>query len=189
MACVVVGLHALGCLLLLLSAPPHAWGGLAVGTGLTAYTLGLRHAFDADHIAAIDNATRKLMTEGKRPLSVGFFFSLGHSTVVFVLAFLFAAGIHGLGGQVTSNGSTLHSVTSWIGPGVSGAVLYVIAVLNVVVLCGIIRLLGDVRAGRVSDVDLEERVRTTGAMGRFLGRFTRAVSKPWQMYPTGLLFG
>src|SRR5262245_32633833 len=118
MACVVVGLHALGCLLLLISAPPHAWGGLAVGTGMTAYTLGLRHAFDADHVMAIDNATRKLMSEGKRPISVGFFFSLGHSTVVFALALLFAAGIHGLGGQVAADGSTLSGVTGWVGPAV-----------------------------------------------------------------------
>ncbi len=98
MAAVVVGLHALGFFLLIAVVAPQHYslgdsGAFTVGIGLTAYTLGLRHAFDADHIAAIDNTTRKLMTEGKRPLSVGFFFSLGHSTVVFVLAFLFAIGV------------------------------------------------------------------------------------------------
>ena len=104
MAAVVVGLHALGFFLLIALVAPHHYhlgssGAFAVGTGVTAYTLGLRHAFDADHIAAIDNTTRKLMAEGKRPLSVGFFFSLGHSTIVFVLAFLFAIGVRALGGS------------------------------------------------------------------------------------------
>jgi nickel/cobalt transporter (NiCoT) family protein len=189
MACVVLGLHALGFGLLLALAPHHASAGLAVGTGLTAYTLGLRHAFDADHITAIDNVTRKLMAEGKRPISVGLFFSLGHSTIVFVLALLLAAGIHGLGGQVAAGGSTLSRVTSWVGPGVSGAFLYVIAALNLVVLLGIIRLLGEMRTGRVDDAELERRVQPSGPMGRIVGRFTRVVRKPWQMYPVGLLFG
>src|SRR5437867_9520702 len=89
------------------------------GLGTLAYTLGLRHAFDADHIAAIDNTTRKFMADGKRPLSVGFFFSLGHSTIVFALAFLFAIGIRAIGGQVENGGSTLHSVTGVIGTSVS----------------------------------------------------------------------
>jgi high-affinity nickel-transport protein len=184
MACVVLGLHALGFVLLLLAS-----GGLAVGTGVTAYSLGLRHAFDADHISAIDNATRRLMSKGKRPLSVGFFFSLGHSTVVFALAFLFAAGIKGLGGEVSNTGSTLHGVTSWIGPGASGTFLYVIAALNVVVLWGILKLLGEMRTGRFDHASLDQRGQASGLMGRFLGRFTRAVSKPWQMYPLGLMFG
>ena len=82
---------------------------------MTAYTLGLRHAFDADHIAAIDNTTRKLMAEGKRPLSVGFWFSLGHSTIVFALAFLLALGIRSLAGPVKNGSSSLHQVTGWIG--------------------------------------------------------------------------
>jgi nickel/cobalt transporter (NiCoT) family protein len=82
-----------------------------VGTGILAYTLGMRHAFDADHIAAIDNTTRKLVSEGKRPLSVGFFFSLGHSSVVFALALLLNFGIRALNNQVRTDGSTLHNVT------------------------------------------------------------------------------
>src|SRR5579862_6870621 len=98
MAAVVLGLHAVGFFLLLALVAAHhrhvsATGGFAIGTGLTAYALGLRHAFDADHVAAIDNTTRKLMANGERPLSVGFFFSLGHSTVVFMLALLFSLGI------------------------------------------------------------------------------------------------
>src|SRR6478672_3747001 len=115
MAAVVVGLHVVGFFLLFAFVVPRHFdlGDGAVfglGLGLTAYTLGLRHAFDADHIGAIDNTTRKLMAEGQRPLSVGFFFSLGHSTVVFLLAFLFSLGVRGLSGSVERDDSTLHQV-------------------------------------------------------------------------------
>src|SRR6195952_1427320 len=135
LATAIAGLHIAGFFLLLaVVAPPHyspgARGFFGVGVGITAYTLGLRHAFDADHIGAIDNTTRKLMSEGQRPLSVGFFFSLGHSRLVFVLALLFAVGVRALAGQVQDDGSTLHSATGLIGTGVSGTFLYVIAALN-----------------------------------------------------------
>src|SRR5205085_9908370 len=89
-------------------------GVFGLGIGITAYTLGLRHAFDADHIAAIDNTTRKFMAEGKRPLSVGFFFSLGHSTVVFALALLFSVGVRALAGQVSTDTSTLQTTTGLV---------------------------------------------------------------------------
>ena len=145
MASVVIGLHAVGFFILITVVAPHHYrlgssGAFTVGLGLTAYTLGLRHAFDADHIAAIDNTTRKLMAERKRPLGIGFFFSLGHSTVVFALTFLFAVGVRALGGPVRNGGSTLHKVTTLIGTGVSGGFLYIIAALNVVVLIGILRV-------------------------------------------------
>src|SRR3954449_5278624 len=111
MVAVVVGLHVFGWVTLLALVVPHHYSlgtqVFGVGIGVTAYTLGLRHAFDADHIAAIDNTTRKLMAEGRRPLSVGFFFSLGHSTVVFGLALLFSLGLRALGGQVQDGSSTL----------------------------------------------------------------------------------
>jgi high-affinity nickel-transport protein len=194
MAAVVVGLHALGFFLLLaVVAPQHhhlgAGGALAVGTGLTAYTLGLRHAFDADHIAAIDNTTRKLMAEGKRPMSTGLWFSLGHSTVVFALAFLFAIGIRTLGGAATHGGSGLHGVASWVGTGVSGTFLYVIAALNLAILVGIVRVFNAMRAGTYDEAELERRLTSRGLMNRIFGRFTGAVQAPWQMYPVGLLFG
>jgi high-affinity nickel-transport protein len=192
MAAVIVGLHALGFVLLFAIAAPHrlgAQGALAVGTGITAYTLGLRHAFDADHIAAIDNTTRKLMAEGRRPLSVGFFFSLGHSTIVFMLALLFAVGIKALSGQVTHAGSQLHGVTAWIGTGVSGTFLYAIAAVNLVVLSGIVKVFLGMRSGRYDESELERELAARGVMNRFLGRFTRLVAKPWHMYPLGLLFG
>jgi High-affinity nickel permease len=110
-----------------------------LGTGFLAYTLGMRHAFDADHIAAIDNTTRKLVGEGKRPLSVGFFFSLGHSSVVFVLAVLLNFGIRSLGTQVRASNSGLQHVTSVVGTLVSATFLFLIAALNAVILVGILR--------------------------------------------------
>ncbi len=194
MAGAVIGLHALGFFLLIVLIAPHhyhlgASGGFTVGLGLTAYTLGLRHAFDADHISAIDNTTRKLMAEDKRPLSVGFWFSLGHSTVVFALSFLFAIGIRALSGPVQHDGSTLHTVTGWIGTGVSGTFLYAIAALNLVILVGIVKLARELRSGRFSEEQLEQRLDSRGLMSRLLGRFTRAISKSWHMYPIGVLFG
>jgi nickel/cobalt transporter (NiCoT) family protein len=141
---------------------------LGLGIGITAYTLGLRHAFDADHIGAIDNTTRKLMSEGQRPLSVGFFFSLGHSTIVFALAALFAVGVRGLSGAVERDDSTLHQAAGLIGPVVSGAFLFLIGILNLIILVSIVGIFRRMRDGR---------------------RATRAVRKPWQMYPLGCLFG
>jgi high-affinity nickel-transport protein len=194
MAAVVLGLHAVGFFILIVLVAPHHYslgqsGAFTIGLGLTAYTLGLRHAFDADHIAAIDNTTRKLMADGKRPLSVGFFFSLGHSSIVFALAFLFALGIRALSGPVRSGGSSLHSVTNLIGTGVSGSFLYVIAALNFVILLGILRTFRGMRRGRYDEQELEEQLNARGLMNRFYGRFTRAVKQPWHMYPLGLLFG
>ncbi|HXR13269.1 MAG TPA: HoxN/HupN/NixA family nickel/cobalt transporter [Solirubrobacteraceae bacterium] len=194
MAAVVLGLHAIGFFLLFALVAPHHYrlgggGAFAIGTGVTAYTLGMRHAFDADHIAAIDNTTRKLMSEGKRPMSVGFWFSLGHSTVVFVLAFLFAAGVRALAGPVTHGGSQLHNVTNWIGTGVSGTFLYLIAALNVVILLGILKVFREMRAGHYDEAALEQQLNARGFMNRIFGRFTKTISKPWQMYPVGVLFG
>ena len=190
----VLGLHIVGFGLLFGFVVPHhfslgAGGAFTAGVGLTAYTLGMRHAFDADHIAAIDNTTRKFMSDGQRPLSVGFFFSLGHSTVVFVLALLFSVGVKALAGPVEDGGSSLHSVTGLIGTSVSGTFLYLIAALNLVVLVGIVRVFRDMRGGAYSEAELEQLLRSRGFMNRFLGRFTNAVRKPWQMYPLGILFG
>ena len=194
MAAVVLGLHAVGFFILFALVAPHHYrlgggGAFAIGTGVTAYTLGMRHAFDADHIAAIDNTTRKLMAEGKRPLSVGFWFSLGHSTVVFALAFLFAAGVRALAGPVSHGSSQLHTVTNLIGTGVSGTFLYVIAGLNVVILLGILKVFRDMRGGSYDEAALDQQLNARGLMNRFFGRFTRTIARPWQMYPVGILFG
>jgi high-affinity nickel-transport protein len=194
LATVIVGLHALGFFLLIaVVAPRHfdlGTGGIfGVGIGVTAYTLGLRHAFDADHIAAIDNTTRKLMSEGQRPLSVGFFFSLGHSTIVFALGVLAAVGVRGLGGAVQDDGSALHQATGLVGPVVSGSFLLVIGILNLIVLAGIVRIFRRMRRGDFDEAALEEQLDRRGLMNRFYARATRAVKKPWQMYPLGCLFG
>jgi high-affinity nickel-transport protein len=194
MAAVVLGLHALGFFLLIALVAPHHHelgrsGAFVIGTGLTAYTLGLRHAFDADHIAAIDNTTRKLMAEGKRPMSVGFWFSLGHSTVVFVLAFLLAIGVRSLSGSVRDGASRLHEVTGVIGTSVSGGFLYLIAGLNLVILWGIIQALRELRRGGYDESRLEARLGARGLMSRVFARPARMISRPWQMYPVGVLFG
>jgi high-affinity nickel-transport protein len=194
MAVVVVGLHVLGFLTLLaVVAPRHyrlaAAGTFTVGIGVTAYTLGLRHAFDADHIAAIDNTTRRLMAEGKRPLSVGFWFSLGHSTIVFALSFLIAIGVRSLDGPVASGGSRLHHLTNTVGTSVSGGFLYLIAALNIVILVSIIRVFREMRDGAYDEEALEAQLHARGFMNRFFGRLTKRVAKPQQMYPVGVLFG
>src|SRR4051795_6319603 len=137
MAAVVIGLHVAGFFLLFAVVLPHhfALGGsgvFGVGIGITAYTLGLRHAFDADHIGAIDNTTRKLMNDGQRPLSVGFCFSLGHSSIVLALGMLVTVGVRGLSGAVQDDGSSLHRATGLIGSAVSGTFLVLIGVLNLV---------------------------------------------------------
>jgi nickel/cobalt transporter (NiCoT) family protein len=160
-----------------------------VGLGLTAYTLGMRHAFDADHIAAIDNTTRKLMAEGKRPVSVGFWFSLGHSSIVFGLCVLLSLGVHALAGQVSHRASTLQHTTGLIGTTISGVFLYLIAILNLVVLAGILKVFRRMRSGDLDEAALEHQLNNRGLMNRLLGGLTRAVTKPWQMYPVGLLFG
>ena len=191
---VVVGLHVVGFVILIAVVAPHHYalgssGAFTVGLGLTAYTLGLRHAFDADHISAIDNTTRKLMAERQRPLSVGFWFSLGHSTVVFGLAVLFALGIRALSEPVRHSGSALHHVTSLIGTGVSGGFLYLIAALNLAVLIGILRVFREMRRGCFDEAELERQLNARGLMNRLYGRFARMVRRPWHMYPLGLLFG
>ncbi len=193
LAAVIVGLHVVGLGLLAITTSQD----LTLGTGavfgaalgITAYTLGARHAFDADHIAAIDNVTRKLVNDGQRPLSVGFFFALGHSTIVFGLAVLLAIGIRGLSGAVGDDGSALAQVTTAVGPSVAGIFLVLIGILNLVVLVGIVRVFLRMRHGRYSEPELEEQLNRRGFMNRFYGRATRAIKKPWQMYPLGLLFG
>jgi nickel/cobalt transporter (NiCoT) family protein len=159
------------------------------GTGILAYTLGMRHAFDADHIAAIDNTTRKLVNERKRPLSVGFFFSLGHSTVVFVLAVLLNFGIRGLDHQLKSSGSALEHTTNIIGTSVSGFFLFLIAALNVVILFGILKVFRQMRGGHYDEAELEAHLDNRGLMMRFLRPLASRVDTPWKMYPIGFLFG
>ena len=159
------------------------------GTGVLAYTLGMRHAFDADHIAAIDNTTRKLVNDGKRPLSVGFFFSLGHSTIVFLLAIFLNFGIRALDSQVGNDSSGLHKTTNIIGTSVSGGFLYLIAALNLIVMVGIVKVYREMKSGRYDNEELERQLNNRGLMNRFFGGYARRIDTPWKMYPVGVLFG
>jgi high-affinity nickel-transport protein len=149
----------------------------------------MRHAFDADHISAIDNTTRQLMAGGRRPLSVGFWFSLGHSTIVFALALLLSVGVRSVSGPVSNDSSGLHQVTGWAGTLVSGSFLYAIAILNIVILVGIVNVFRQMKRGSYDEAALEAQLNSRGLMNRFLGRMTRTVTRPVQMYPIGALFG
>jgi high-affinity nickel-transport protein len=212
MAAFIVLLHVVGFFVLLgLVAPQHyQLGGthpvFNAGVGVLAYTFGLRHAFDADHIAAVDNTTRKLLADNaaveeaallagaepirsRRPLSVGFWFSLGHSTIVFGLAFLLSVGVKALAGQVKDGASPLHSATGVIGASVSGVFLWVLGILNLAVLVGIMKVFRELRHGRFDEAGLEEQLNKRGFMNRFLNGLTRSVRKPWHIYPVGILFG
>ena len=189
----VVFLHVLGWGLLVGVVAPHNYqvGGsvLGVGLGVTAYTLGMRHAFDADHIAAIDNTTRKLMADGKRPMSVGFWFSLGHSSVVFFMVLGIAVGVRALSRGIAGDDSTLQQVTGVWGTSISGLFLLLIGLINLAALIGIVQVFREMRHGRYDEAELERQLDNRGFLNRILGRVTRAVTKPWHMYPTGFLFG
>jgi high-affinity nickel-transport protein len=193
MAATILGLNIAGWGMLVLALRGHYHVNrtefFGFGTGVLAYTLGMRHAFDADHIAAIDNTTRKLIQDGERPLSVGYFFSLGHSTIVFILAVLLNLGIRALNGAVKNNTSALHHWTGIIGTSVSGTFLYLIGLLNLVVLFSIIRVSREMRQGRYDDAELERQLDARGLMNRVLGGYAKRVDSPAKMYPVGVLFG
>jgi high-affinity nickel-transport protein len=156
-----------------------------VGLGLTAYLFGLRHAFDADHIAAIDNTTRKLLQQEKRPMGVGFFFSLGHSTVVFALVAGLALATRAADTRIPA----FQAYGGSVGAGVSGAFLWIIGILNLIVLVDIIRIFREMRGGEYDRERLENRLIERGMMSRFFGRFFGLIDSSWQMYPLGILFG
>jgi nickel/cobalt transporter (NiCoT) family protein len=193
MALFIIALHVAGWFTIIALVAPHHYSlgtkTFGLGVGLTAYTLGMRHAFDADHIAAIDNTTRKLMADGKRPLSVGFWFSLGHSSIVFALSFLLSIGVKALVGPVRNNGSSLHHYTGLIGTSVSGTFLFALAAINMVILVGICKVFRDMRRGVYDEETLEEHLANRGLMNRILRPIMKSVSRPGQMYGVGALFG
>ncbi|WGL52168.1 HoxN/HupN/NixA family nickel/cobalt transporter [Nocardioides sp. BP30] len=206
MAGFIVLLHVVGFFVLFALVSPHGYhlGGdhpvFTAGVGVLAYTFGLRHAFDADHIAAVDNATRKLIADNlareaagvepvKKPLSLGFWFSLGHSTIVFALSFLLSIGVRALVGPVEDDSSKLHTITGVIGPSVSGVFLWILGILNLAALVGIIKVFGQMRQGRYDEATLEKHLDARGFMNRFLGKLTKTITKPWNIYPIGVLFG
>ncbi|MFF2660015.1 HoxN/HupN/NixA family nickel/cobalt transporter [Kitasatospora sp. NPDC058032] len=189
---VIAAMHvvAFGTLFLLVAPEKYEVGTqvFGVGLGITAYTLGMRHAFDADHIAAIDNTTRKLMADGQRPISVGFWFALGHSSIVLAMAALVAGGAR-FAGTLVDDQSTVRGVLGVIGTGVSGTFLYLIAALNLFALAGIHKVYKAMRAGQFDERQLEKHLDERGFMNRFLGRLTKSITRPGQMYPLGVLFG
>jgi nickel/cobalt transporter (NiCoT) family protein len=179
-------LHIAGWGLLLVYAAQHpaflALGGLA-------YTFGLRHAFDADHISAIDNTTRKLLQDGRKPVGVGFFFSLGHSTVVFLIACALGLAVKWIVEGVIGGGGTLKSVGGAVGTLVSGAFLIGIGIMNLVILLDIVRVYRRMKNGEYDRQSLEDVLTTGGLMTRIFGRLFRVIRSSWQMYPIGFLFG
>lgn len=156
------------------------------GAGLTAYLLGVRHAFDADHVAAIDDTTRYLLQKGRRPLGVGLAFSLGHSTVVLGLSL----GIAFAAQAAARVQSSFAGASAVVGPIVSASFLYLLAALNGAVLVGLVRTWRAARRGEHDDVDLAELLARRGLLNRlFRGRYDRLIDHTWQVYVVGLLFG
>src|SRR5271157_2480598 len=157
-----------------------------LGTAMLAYSFGLRHAFDADHIAAIDNVTRKLMQEGKRPVAVGLFFSLGHSTIVVGLSVAIAITATALQSQF----DTFKTVGGVVGTLVSALFLFAIAFANILVLISVYRTFRTVKkGGRFVEEDLDLVLANRGLLGRLFRRSFRVIERSWQMYPLGVLFG
>jgi nickel/cobalt transporter (NiCoT) family protein len=157
-----------------------------LGLAFLAYSFGLRHAFDADHIAAIDNVTRKLMQEGRRPLAAGFFFSLGHSSVVVGLAVVIALTTTALQDRFDS----FKEIGGAIGTTVSALFLFVIAAANIVVLAQVYRTFQSVKnGGRFAEEDVDHLLSHRGLLGRIFRPAFRLIERSWHMYPLGLLFG
>ena len=188
----VAVLHIVGFGTLMLAvAPQHYHVGtqvFSIGLGLTAYIFGLRHAFDADHIAAIDNVTRKLAADGNRPKSVGFFFALGHSAMVVILALLVVGAARTAGVLLDDSSPTRH-VLGVAGTLASGGFLYLIAIVNLVALVGIWRVFTRMRNGRFDERELEQQLDNRGVVARALRPVMRRINRPGQMFTVGMLFG
>ncbi|MFP5416763.1 MAG: HoxN/HupN/NixA family nickel/cobalt transporter [Actinomycetes bacterium] len=194
MATVVLVLNVLGWGVLNLVVVPQGLsvgnaGVFGLGLGVTAFLLGVRHAFDADHIAAVDNATRKLVGEGRHALSAGFWFSLGHSSVVFGLSLILAVGWGAVVGHVVNPESDLQQALGTFGAVVAGAFLVLIGLTNLAALSGIIGVLRGMRSGALDEAALERHLHNRGVIARVLARFTRRVRHPRHLYPIGLLMG
>src|SRR4051794_4233073 len=194
MTAFVALLHVLGWGVLVFAVAPRDYqlgstGVLGIGVGLTAYMLGVRHAFDADHIASIDNTTRKLVGEGTSSVSTGFWFSLGHSSVVFIASLLLVAGVRGVADVVQDGDSSVGATLGLIGTIVAGTFLIAIGLMNLVAAVGIARVFRRMRSGQFDEAELEPHLHNRGFLARLLGRVTRRVSKPWHLYPVGLLMG
>jgi nickel/cobalt transporter (NiCoT) family protein len=191
---VIAGLHVAGLLVLFVFVLPSHYRGLGLGVAVLAYTLGLRHAFDADHISAIDNTTRKVLGERQgtgqpRPFGFGFFFSLGHSTVVVAIGAGIVVAEKTVFGAVSDSGSSLERFGGFFGTLVSASFLFLIGLLNLVILAGIVRIFASMRRGEYDEAELERQLEARGFFYRFFGRWMKAITKEWQLYPVGVLFG
>jgi nickel/cobalt transporter (NiCoT) family protein len=182
-------LHIVGFGVFIAFVVPAHYRGLGIGVAGLAYSLGMRHAFDADHISAIDNTTRKLMNEGKRPLSIGFWFSLGHSSIVVAIGVGIVVAEKAVYGAVSDSSSSLEQFGGIFGTVVSATFLYVIAALNIVILAGIFRVFQAMRQGTYDEAELERQLNNRGLMYRFFGRWMQTIDKEWHMYPVGVVFG
>jgi nickel/cobalt transporter (NiCoT) family protein len=194
MAGFVLLLHVLGWGVLIFAVAPRDYqlgstGVLGVGVGLTAYMLGVRHAFDADHIASIDNTTRKLVGEGRPSFSAGLWFSLGHSSVVFAASLLLVAGVRSVARVVQDENSQVAQTLGLIGTLVAGTFLVIIGLMNLGAAVGIAQIFRRMRTGEFDEAELERHLHRRGFLTRVLGRVVRRVSKPWHLYPVGLLMG
>jgi len=187
-------LHAIGFALFIIIVLPAHYRFFGIGLCVTAYTLGLRHAFDADHISAIDNTTRKAMnqrqgTDKPRPFAFGYFFSLGHSTIVIAIGVGLIIAEKTVLPAVTHSNSSLESFGGTFGTIVSAAFLFLIAILNLIILAGIIRVFRAMRRGEYNEAELEAQLEKRGFFYRFFGRWMNTIDKEWQMYPVGVVFG
>jgi nickel/cobalt transporter (NiCoT) family protein len=190
----ILGLHVLGFSIFIAFVVPAHYRGLGIGVSVLAYTLGLRHAFDADHIAVIDNTTRKEMNErqgtGKpRPFCFGYFFSLGHSSVVVAMGIGIVVAEKFVFGQVVNGQSGFKQFGTVFGTLVSASFLFLIGGLNLVILSGIVKVFRAMRRGEYDEAELERQLDGRGFFYRFFGRWMRAINKEWQLYPVGFLFG
>ncbi|HEX6448237.1 MAG TPA: HoxN/HupN/NixA family nickel/cobalt transporter [Trebonia sp.] len=163
--------------------------GVGIGVAITAWFLGFRHAFDADHISCIDNTTRRLMADGKRPIGTGFFFSFGHSTVIVGVGVGITFAARAVFGAMVEPNSAYETAGGAIGTLLSAGFLYLIALLNLIVLAGIFKVFREMRQGTYNEVELEAQLQARGLMYRFFGRFMRSINHTWQLYFVGLVFG
>src|SRR5258708_16437421 len=159
------------------------------GLGGLAYTFGLRHAFDADHISAIDNTTRKLLQQKQKPVSVGFWFSLGHCTVVLLIALALGLAVHAVMTGVVRSTRQLRPVGGLVGTLISGLFPVLLGILQLVILLDIVRVYRRMRLGQYDRESLDQELTGGGFMTRAFGRLFRNVSQSWHMYPIGFLFG
>jgi high-affinity nickel-transport protein len=190
----IAAMHVLGFAVFVVYVLPGHYKLFGVGLSVTAYTLGLRHAFDADHISAIDNTTRKVLSDRlgtgqPRPFGFGYFFSLGHSTIVVAMGVGLIVAEKTVLPALTNGNSALHTFGGDAGTIVSAVFLFLIGLMNLVVLAGIIRVFLSMRRGEYDEAELERQLDNRGFFYRFFGRWMKAIDREWKIYPVGVLFG